>query len=70
MKKMFYGLLLVGSFSMMSSCGESTPPSICDCLTTGGSLPSGCEQVFKNRYGTTDPSSNQMRNDYDNCKNR
>ena len=56
-------ILLTG---ILSSC--ESKPSLCDCLTTGGDLPSGCEQVFKDKYGTTDPSTSQMRDDYYNCK--
>jgi len=63
MKKIIYLILLMG---FLTSCGGT--PSLCDCLTTGGDLPSGCEQVFKDNYGTTDPSLIQMKNDYNNCK--
>ena len=59
-------LILLLLFGFFYSCGSS--PSLCDCLTTGGDLPSGCEQIFKDNYGTTDPSLNQMKNDYNNCK--
>lgn len=45
-----------------------TTPTLCDCLTTGGDLPSGCREVFKDNYGTSYPSTDQMRNDYYNCK--
>jgi len=51
-----------------SKINESLKPSLCDCLTTGGDLPSGCEQVLIDNYGTTDPSTSQMRNDYYRCK--
>ena len=51
----------------LSSC-SSEPPSLCECLTTQGDLPSGCDEVFKDRYGTTNPSTQQMKNDYYNCK--
>lgn len=63
MKKTIYLTLLMG---FLTSCGGT--PSLCDCLTTGGDLPSGCEQVFKDNYGTTNPSLIQMKNDYNNCK--
>lgn len=59
-------LIVLFLFGFFYSCGS--PPSLCNCLTTGGDLPSGCEQVFKDNYGTTDPSLNQMKNDYNNCK--
>ena len=62
-KSSFILFLLMG---FLTSCGGS--PSLCDCLTKGGDLPSGCEQVFKDKYGTTDPSTSQMKNDYYKCK--
>jgi hypothetical protein len=62
-KSTFIMMFLTG---VLSSCGEK--PSLCDCLTTQGNLPSGCKQVFKDKYGTTDPSTSQMRDDYYNCK--
>ena len=61
---LFFTTITVFSLGL-SSCGS---PTLCDCLTTGGDLPSGCEQVFKDNYGTTDPSTSQMRNDYYRCK--
>ena len=60
---LFGFFILIG---LLTSCGG--PPSLCDCLTKGGDLPSGCDQVFKDKYGTTDPSTSQMKNDYYNCK--
>ena len=62
-KSSFILFLLMG---FLTSCGGS--PTLCDCLTTEGDLPSGCEQVFKDKYGTTDPSTSQMKNDYYKCK--
>ena len=56
-KSSFILFFLMG---FLTSCGGS--PTLCDCLTTGGDLPNGCEQVFKDNYGTTDPSLDQMRN--------
>ena len=61
-KNLFFAFLIV----TLSSCVSE--PSLCKCLTTGGDLPSGCEQVFKDKYGTTEPSVNQMENDYYKCK--
>jgi hypothetical protein len=55
------------SFTSCSSC-SSEPPTLCDCLTTKGDLPSGCDKVLKDRYRTSDPSLDQMRTDYKNCK--
>ena len=58
---------------LFMSC-SSTQPSLCDCLTTPGDLPSGCEQVLKDRYGVnpmtdTNPEvTNKMETDYYNCK--
>ena len=65
MLKKLKSLFIVFLF-FLYSCGSS--PSLCDCLTTAGDLPSGCEQVFKDNYGTTDPSTSQMRDDYYRCK--
>ena len=62
-KSSFILFFLMG---FLTSCVGS--PTLCDCLTTGGDLPSGCEQVFKEKYGTTDPSTSQMKNDYYKCK--
>ena len=62
-KSSFILFFLMG---FLTSCGGS--PTLCDCLTTGGDLPNGCEQVFKDNYGTTDPSLDQMRDDYNACK--
>jgi hypothetical protein len=59
--------LIIFLFGFFYSCGF--PLSLCDCLTTGGDLPSGCEQVFKDNYVTTDPSMNQMKHDYNNVNN-
>ena len=59
-----FGLFLL--IGLLNSCGG--PPSLCDCLTSGGDLPSGCDKVFKDNYGTTDPSTSQMRDDYYRCK--
>jgi hypothetical protein len=64
--KLTYVFCLFLFIGLLTSCGS--PPTLCDCLTTGGDLPSGCEQVFKDNYGTTDPSLKQMKNDYNNCK--
>ena len=50
---------------ILSSCDAK--PSLCDCLKSKGDFPSGCEKVFKEKYGTTDPSTSQMREDYYNC---
>lgn len=63
----FIGIILI------QSC-ESTQPSLCDCLTKseyaqyGDSKYKQCEEVFLNKYGTKEPSNNQMRNDYYRCK--
>ena len=65
MKKLLFTTITIFSLCL-SSC--ESKPSLCDCLTTGGDLPSGCEQVFKDKYGTTDPSTSQMKNDYYKCK--
>ena len=44
-------------------------PRLCDCLKNSKyASDSRCKTTFKNRYGTTDPSMDQMRNDYNNCK--
>ena len=59
-----FGLFLL--IGLLNSCGG--PPSLCDCLTTVGDLPSGCKQVFIDNYETTDPTLDQMRDDYNACK--
>ena len=46
----------------------TSTPTLCECLKTKGDLPNGCEQVFKDRYGTTEPSIKQMESDYYNCE--
>lgn len=51
---------------LMSSCASE--PTLCECLTTKGDLPYGCEKVFENTYGTSDPSPDRMESDYYNCK--
>ena len=61
----FSVLLASGSAEVKTS---TSAPTLCDCLTTGGDLPSGCREVFKDNYGTTDPSTSQMRDDYYRCK--
>ena len=58
----FKNLLFLSIFILLSSCGG--PPSLCDCLTKRGDLPSGCKQVFIDNYDTTDPILDQMRDDY------
>ena len=65
MKKLLFTTITIFSLCLFSCVSK---PSLCECLTTGGDLPSGCEQVFKDKYGTTDPSISQMRNDYYKCK--
>jgi hypothetical protein len=62
----FKSLLTLSIIILLSSCFSK--PSLCDCLTTGGDLPSGCEQVFIDKYGRTEPTVNQMENDYYRCK--
>ena len=37
-----FGLFLL--IGLLTSCGG--PPSLCDCLTKGGDLPSGCDNSF------------------------
>ena len=68
MKRIIKFSIFVISLSF-SSC-SSEPPFLCECLTTKGDLPSGCDQVFKNRYGTTEPSTSQMKDDYYDCKSK
>lgn len=64
-------LLVIFSFI---SCTSN--PSLCDCLTNpkysnyGDSNYKKCEQVFKDRYGTNEPSIEQMKSDYYNCKSK
>ena len=60
-----FGLFLL--IGLLTSCGGPSP-SLCDCLTKGGDLPSGCKQVFIDNYDTTDPTLDQMRDDYYRCK--
>ena len=61
-------------FSLLLISCESTQPSLCDCLTKseyanyGDSKYKQCEEVFLNKYGTKEPSNNQMSNDYYRCK--
>lgn len=66
MKKNIKLFIFILVFTFTSCSPE--PPTLCECLTTGGDLPTGCEKVFINRYGTSDPSTDQMRGDYYNCK--
>jgi len=43
--------------------------SFCDCLKfVGDELPKSCKERFKSTYGTEEPSANQMRQDYKNCR--
>ena len=56
--------------SLLASCSA---PTLCECLTAPGGdpsndKPSGCKKVFEDRYGTASPSSEQMENDYYECK--
>ena len=60
-----FGLFLL--IGLLTSCGGPSP-SLCDCLTKGGDLPSGCKQVFIDNYDTTDPTLDQMRDDYYICR--
>jgi len=59
------------SLLLLSSCGLSEP-SLCDCLTkseySSGSKLESCKNVYQKNYGTRNPSTNQMRSDYYNCK--
>ena len=41
----------------------------CECLTfVGDELPDDCKEKFRGVYGTSNPSTSQMRNDYEICK--
>lgn len=61
--------------SLLVSCVSPTP-TLCECLTNpkyaniGDSNYEKCKQVFKDRYGTNEPSMEQMKNDYYNCKSK
>ena len=59
-------------FSLLIASGgaelkTSAPLTLCDCLKSS-TLNSECKTKFRSKYGTSDPSSDQMRNDYYNCK--
>jgi hypothetical protein len=69
MKK--FALILISGFALI--LGSCSSPTLCDCLTAPGGdpandNPSGCKKVFEDRYGTASPSSEQMENDYYECK--
>ena len=47
-------------------------PTLCDCLKAKGGNPSkdiprGCKNVMLNQYGTTEPTHDQMKEEYYNC---
>ncbi|MDB4098237.1 BspA family leucine-rich repeat surface protein, partial [Flavobacteriaceae bacterium] len=50
-----------------SDGGRIGGSGICGCLKSKNSPSSSCKTIFKNRYGTSNPSSDQMRVDYLNC---
>lgn len=60
------------SSSSSSSYSEPTP-SLCDCLKNPDYAQPGtekykkCKEVFMNQYGTSEPSTDAMSNDYYNC---
>lgn len=68
-------LFLIAIFSIAFIGSSSSAPSICDCLTNpeyanyGDSKYEQCQEVFLERYGTSDPSTDTMRSDYYACKN-
>lgn len=61
-------------FSLLIASGgaekpKSAPLTLCDCLKSKEyPLSSKCKTKFRSIYGTSDPSANQMKNDYYNCK--
>ncbi len=60
---------------LLVSCSSNTP-TLCDCLTDskysqiGDSNYKKCQEVFKDHYGTSEPSSDQMSDDYYECKSK
>ena len=71
--QLFAMVLIV--FVLLVSCSSKTP-TLCDCLTdskyaqVGDSNYKKCQEVFKDHYGTSDPSLDQMRDDYNECKSK
>lgn len=66
---LFFSILI---FSWVIAYGsavrkERVTLTLCDCLKSS-TLDSKCKTKFRSRYGTSDPSADQMRNDYYNCK--
>lgn len=69
--KLKYLVIGIGALTSLS-CGFSEP-TLCECLTipeysNPGSKYEQCKDVFRDKYGTSDPSVDQMRSDYYNCK--
>lgn len=61
--------LLIASGLAEKKNRKSAPLTLCDCLKSKASTPSSkCKTKFRSIYGTSDPSANQMKNDYYNCK--
>ena len=75
MKNFRFILASVMAFGFFASCSSKTP-TLCDCLTDskyaqyGDSNYKKCQEVFKDHYGTSDPSLDQMRDDYNECKSK
>lgn len=65
------GTLLLDSIKEIIFIGKKfqyNPISLCDCLTKSELSDAGkCKEVFLQKYGTKEPSTNQMKNDYSNC---
>ena len=75
MKNLQYFLVVLIALFFFTSC-SSKSPTLCDCLTDakyaqyGDSNYKKCQQVFKDHYGTLEPSLDQMKDDYYNCKSK
>ena len=65
------GILLLDSIKeiiTVQKIFQYNPISLCDCLTKSELSDAGkCKEVFLQKYGTKEPSTNQMKNDYSNC---
>jgi len=67
-KKIIFGLTLLLSVLLLFNCSSSPEVSVCDCINKRGYADSDgkyykpCNKKFKEIFGTTNPSSEQMIN--------
>ena len=70
----WFGIVKVdfeNSIGFVTTYFEYDKITICQCLTdTEYSNSKSCKEKFWRRYGTNDPSTEQMEEDYYNCKNK